>query len=66
MGRPPEARGMSSDETHMTRSVPLTPRPAKVPPINWIIPLATRSTVPCVTIVEFSALVIIILVPCRV
>ena len=35
-GRPPEARGMSSDETHPTRSVLLIPRPAKVWPIYWI------------------------------
>ena len=27
---------MSSDETHLTRSVPLTSRPAEVHPINWI------------------------------
>ena len=28
---------MSSDETHLTRSVPLTPRPAEVCSINWIL-----------------------------
>ena len=31
----PQARGMSSDETHLTRSIPLTPWPVKVCPINW-------------------------------
>ena len=28
--RPPEARGMSSDETYLTRSMPLIPPPAEV------------------------------------
>ena len=35
-GQFPEARGLSRDETHPTRSVPLIPRPAKMWPIYCI------------------------------
>ena len=44
--RPPEARGMSSDATHPTRSVLLTPEPVEEYPIDWfLLPVAQERTV---------------------